>query len=615
MIEASTLFTSRISTRIKRSFTVFALATLCVTGPKVVHAAQEQAALSSPGLDESTDSDAVNIPSVLSSRDAELYRQIFKVQESGRWKDADNLISRLADDVLMGHVLAQRYLHPTAYRSRFAELRDWLAKYADLPEAPRIYKLAMTRRGSAAKPKSPVGSFLKGAGYDYEDIRPYYHKSNKGLSSAQRSRVSVLKRRIHSRIRSGWPSGALDVLDSGEAQHLFDAYEQDQARAAIASGYYYFGKPDLALKHAAKAAKRSGKYLPEALWVAGLTAWRLNKFDEAHQQFDDVSTNQYASSWTRSAGAFWAARIDLAQGKFDRADKLLNRAAKYPRSFYGLLALRALGRDDVFDWDSLSLTQDRANKLRLDPIGRRALALLQIGNRHEAEQEMRKAAISNDPSLRRAILSLADTESFAALTMRLGNYIAQKSGEVIVNALYPVPSWVPEGGYNVDRALIYALMRQESGFNAEARSHVGARGLMQLMPATASYIGNTRYRGAKRAELYEPEVNIGLGQKYVGHLLDQDGVDNGFLQLMAAYNGGIGNLGRWQKALKDNEDPLYFIESIPSRETRLFIERVMANLWMYRSRLGQDRPSLDRLAAGKWPVYQSQDADGLASVQ
>ncbi|WP_114089341.1 lytic transglycosylase domain-containing protein [Thalassospira profundimaris] len=616
MIEASTVFSSRISARIKRSFTVFALATLCVTGPKVVHAAQEQAALSSPGLDDVSDSDAVKIPAVLSSRDAELYRQIFKVQEDGRWKDADRLISRLSDDVLMGHVMAQRYLHPTAYRSRFSELRDWLAKYADLPEAPRIYKLAMMRRGSAAKPKSPVGSYLKGAGYDYEDIRPYYHKSTKSLSAAQRSRVSVLKRRIHARIRSGWPTGALEILNGKEAQHLFDAYEQDQARAAIASGYYYFGKPDLALKHAARAAKRSGKYLPEALWVAGLTAWRLNKFDEAHQQFDDVSTNQYASSWTRSAGAFWAARIDLAEGKFDRADKLLNRAAKYPRSFYGLLALRALGRDDVFDWDSLSLTQDRANKLRLDPMGRRALALLQIGNRHEAERELRKAAISDDPSLRRAVLALADTEKFAALTMRLGNYIAQKSGEVIVNALYPVPSWVPEGGYNVDRALIYALMRQESGFNAEARSHAGARGLMQLMPATASYIGNTRYRGAKRAELYEPKVNIGLGQKYVGHLLDQNGVDNGFLQLMAAYNGGIGNLGRWQKALKDNEDPLYFIESIPSRETRLFIERVMANLWMYRSRLGQDRPSLDRLAAGKWPVYQSQDdADGIASAE
>jgi len=150
-------------------------------------------------------------------------------------------------------------------------------------------------------------------------------------------------------------------------------------------------------------------------------------------------------------------------------------------------------------------------------------------------------------------------------------------------------------------------MRQESGFNTDASSHAGARCLMQLMPATASYIVNTRYRGATRAELYQPEFNLLLGQKYVDHLLEQNGVDNGFLQLMAAYNGGIGNLGRWQKTLKDNVDPLYFIESIPSRETRLFIERVMANLWMYRSRFDQEAPSLDLLATGKWPAYQPQD--------
>jgi len=565
---------------------------------------QEQAALGSPELDDAL---SILIPKPLSDRDAELYEQIFAVQEQGRWKDADRLISRLSDKVLMGHVMAQRYLHPTAYRSRYKELKDWLASYADHPQASRIYKLALTRRGSANYPKKPVGSYVSGAGYDYENIKPYYHKSTKSLSAKQRARLSTLKRRIRHRIGNGWPTGALQVLESLEAKRLFDAYEQDQARASIASGYYYFGKPELALKFARDAAKRSGKYLPQAHWTAGLTAWRLGKMDVSHQHFAALSVNKYASSWTRTAGAFWAARIDLAAGRFEDADAMLNRAAEYPRSFYGQLAMRALGRDDVFDWDSLELDENRANKLKLDPHGRRSLALLQIGQRDEAERELRKAAAKDDDSLRSAILALTDTANFASLTMRLGSYIAQKTGDVFVNALYPVPPWAPEGGYEVDRALIYAFMRQESGFNTDARSHAGARGLMQLMPATASYIGNTRYRGAKRAELYQPEINLSLGQKYVDHLLEQNGVDNGFLQLMAAYNGGIGNLGRWQKTLKDNVDPLYFIESIPSRETRLFIERVMANLWMYRSRFGQEAPSLDLLAAGKWPTYQPQD--------
>lgn len=567
------------------------------------------------GYSDLDDALSVQIPRPLSERDEQLYEQIFSVQEQGRWDDADRLISRLSDDVLMGHVMAQRYLHPTAYRSRYKELRAWLGKYADLPQAPRIYKLALSRRGTANYPKKPVGSYVTGAGYDYEDIRPYYHKSHKQLSSKQRSRLSTLKRRIRYRIRNGWPTGALEVLDSAEAKHLFDAFEQDQARTAIASGYYYFGKPDLALQHAAQAAKRSGKYLPQAHWTAGLTAWRLNKMDVALKHFSALSTNKYASSWTRTAGAFWAGRIDLAAGRFDDANAMLMRAAKYPRSFYGQLAMRALGRDDVFDWDSLDLDENRVAKLETDPNGRRALALLQTGQRELAERELRKAAAKDDDSLRRAVLALTDTANFASLTMRLGSYIAQKTGDVFVNALYPVPPWSPEGGYEVDRALIYAFMRQESGFNADARSHAGARGLMQLMPATASYIGNTRYRGAKRAELYQPEINLALGQKYVGHLLSQDRIDNGFLQLMAAYNGGIGNLGRWQDAMKDNVDPLYFIESIPSRETRLFVERVMANLWMYRSRFGQAAPSLDLLAAGQWPTYEPQDRDQGLTAQ
>ncbi|MDP2697353.1 MAG: lytic transglycosylase domain-containing protein [Thalassospira sp.] len=614
MIEALKFASSRFVTGVRCGLMTCVVAFGIAGFAPMPHAAQqEQAALDEPGTFNAVTN---TIPQPLSTRDAELYQQIFAVQEQGRWDDADRLIARLSDNLLIGHVQAQRYLHPTAYRSRYSELRDWLAIYADHPQAPTIYKLALTRRGNASAPKKPVGGYLNGGGYDYENVLPYRHKSTKQLLQSERGRVASLKNIIKSRIGSGWPTGALEILDGDDAQRLFDAYEQDAARASIAAGYYYFGKPDLALKHAGQAAKRSGKYLPDAHWMAGLTAWRLGDMDRAHGHFSALSENKYASSWTRSAGAFWAARIDLATGKFDQADHFLKRAAEDPRTFYGLLAVRALGRDDMFDWDSLVLTDDRINKLRLEPSTRRALALLQINQNDDAERELRKAAITDDPRLQRAVLSLADAASFAPLTLRLGSHIAQKTGEVIVNALYPVPHWEPEGGFEVDRALIYALMRQESGFNTEARSHAGARGLMQLMPATASYIGNTRYQGEKRAELYQPEVNLSLGQKYVGHLLDQNGIDNGFLQLMAAYNGGIGNLGRWQKALKDNEDPLYFIESIPSRETRMFIEKVMANLWMYRGRLGQDTPSRDSLAAGKWPTYDAQEAgkEGLAAA-
>ena len=96
-------------------------------------------------------------PSILSQSDSGLYRDIFALQHDGKWSAADDAIARLGDRRLMGHVLAQRYLHPTAYRSKYKELRVWLQAYGDHPDAPRIYKLAQQRRPKgAAAPRRPI---------------------------------------------------------------------------------------------------------------------------------------------------------------------------------------------------------------------------------------------------------------------------------------------------------------------------------------------------------------------------------------------------------------------------------------------------------------------------
>ena len=93
--------------------------------------------------------------------------------------------------------------------------------------------------------------------------------------------------------------------------------------------------------------------------------------------------------------------------------------------------------------------------------------------------------------------------------------------------------------------------------------------------------------------------------------MDHDTVKGSILMLAAAYNGGPGNLNKWRRraARRKATDPLIFIETIPARETRNYVERVLANLWIYRSRLGQDAPTLDRLAAGEVPLYESLDGD------
>jgi soluble lytic murein transglycosylase-like protein len=248
---------------------------------------------------------------------------------------------------------------------------------------------------------------------------------------------------------------------------------------------------------------------------------------------------------------------------------------------------------------------DRAQSQRLlaDPPARRAIALLQAGERERAEGELARLDGDGDEALAAALSALNDAAGFPAQAMRIARSLVTDagrwSGRSLDSALYPIPPWQPE---------IYALMRQESAFRTDAQSRDGARGLMQLLPSTANYVVRKRtFRGQSRNKLFDPELNIDVGQRYIDYLLQHDGVGGDLLRMATAYNAGPGNLNRWRRKMNGVDDPLLFIESLPSRETRDFVEKVVANLWIYRGRLGQPLPTLDAVAAGDWPAYTPLD--------
>ena len=170
--------------------------------------------------------------------------------------------------------------------------------------------------------------------------------------------------------------------------------------------------------------------------------------------------------------------------------------------------------------------------------------------------------------------------------------------------MYPLPPWQPSGGFTIDRALVYGFMRQESAFSPGARSRVGAMGLMQLMPSTARLVATKYVPDQAGANAWEPATNIALGQAYIGQLLDS--VDNNLVRTAAGYNGGPGNVIKWDGTLNADQDPLLYIASIPLHETRDFVQRVLANYWIYQIRLGEPTPSLDQIAAHEWPRYAPQ---------
>ena len=556
----------------------------------------------------------VAVPQPLSQADATRYQRIFALQRAAKWREADAVIASLTDKSLVGTVLAERYLHPTAYWSKYPELKTWLDRYADHHDAAKIYALALKRQpaGSPALTKPEQTAVVSNGGLPEYDLEM---DGNDVTAPAAPDKLDVVAR-MRGALEAQFSAGRPEVIETllSEAAWVLQPIEIDSYRARLAAQWYYLGNIDRAFILGRSAAIRSGDDLPGAYWTAGLAAWRLGKLNEARRWFEALADAPNTSPWMSSAGAYWASRVHLKAKRPQLVSHWLARAAEYPRTFYGLLARRSLDLPASFDWDEEVLTGSDAAALLQNPSGRRALALLQVGETRPAERELELLALRAGRDVGRAVLALAERANLPQLAIRLGPRVAEQDGRRHDAALYPIPTWAPGEGFTVDRALLYAFMRQESGFRPEAQSPAGAVGVMQLMPVTAAYIGKQCGLSAKQ-NLLDPAVNLSLAQRYIQHLFDQEPVQGDLFRLVAAYNSGPAKVDQWRKRDDYKGDPLLFIESIPSRETRQFIERVLASYWIYRNRLGQPTPSLDAIAAGEWPAYTPLDHGSKAVAQ
>ena len=549
----------------------------------------------------------------LGAEDVARYRQIFELQERGEWRAADRAIRRLETRLLMGRVLFQRYMHPTRYRSKYKELYDWMKSFADQPGAKRIYRLALRRQPSGYKsPRRPSPALSRRieAAPD-PGCRSPCEGSARQRRSARKIRAGILQQ-----VRRGNPEGAEARLNRRETRRLLDPADYDEMRRRVASAYFLKGKDAFALELATAAAERSREPVPLADWTAGLAAWRLERPDAARIHFEHLAHSRRSSGWNVAAGAFWAARANLVTGRAHAVNPLLERAVRHPHTFYGLIAARLLGRDIAFDWTPPPLDDDAARDLLRVEAVRRAVALRQIDQIHWAERELGVAYAQADSSRHLALLALADRLELARPQLSIARSFAASGRGSFDSALYPLPAYREARSHGIDRALVYAMMRQESQFNSRAKSPRGAQGLMQIMPRTAGAMARDRSLSRRdRWRLYSPELNIELGRRYIAHLVGLEDIQGNLFLMAAAYNGGPGNLRKWRRRTDHGDDPLLFIESLPSLETRLFIERVLANFWIYRERLGQDTPSLDAVAAGDWPHYRALDGKELRVTQ
>jgi len=563
-------------------------------------------------------------PILLEESDVARYRVIFQLQENGDFKGADDIVAKLRDRALMGHVLAHRFLHPQ-YKVSYQELRDWLADYSDHPDAPRIYALALKRKPKTAKapPKPSVPDVKAGdqAGfnvlaYDRDAFASKVYVAQKKLSTDDRKELDQLTKKLDWTLRKSTQAEFRKLLLTDRARQLMHPVEYDRQQGRLAQGYYAVGQDDQAIVWGEQATKRSGKYLPEIHWTTGLAYWREGRFEKAASHFEKVARSDYASPWLQSAGAFWAGRAHIRLRHHKDFNRMMERAAGNPRTFYGLLARRLLNRDPDFDWSPPPLDKKAVAELAEFPGGKRAVQLLQIGSEKRAERELRLLTLKSTPGLTEAMLALAERSQMPSLAVQLGNMLVKNGAPIPDSTAYPAPVLTPASGELVDRELVLALVRQESGFNPQAHSPAGARGLMQIMPDTASFIArDSKLSADTRNRLYDPDVNVMLGQRYIDILMKDASVGGDLFRMVVAWNAGPGNLSKWMKSVKHNDDPLLFIESVPSLETRNFVERVLTNYWVYRQRFNQPVNSLDSVASGKWPVYVADTSDKVEVAQ
>jgi soluble lytic murein transglycosylase len=282
-----------------------------------------------------------------------------------------------------------------------------------------------------------------------------------------------------------------------------------------------------------------------------------------------------------------------AQALGDRRTALLHfaAAARFPQHYYGQLGRQALDAAPAKLEVTSTPVPTKEDVERF--TSRHAVRAIGVAMATDYEALMPYFFIA----LARSLESPAEVVLLAELAKATGNrQISIRLAKIAFNRDMPVGEYALPIGVipnfvrlsdKVDVALVHALSRQESEFNADAKSPVGAQGLMQLMPATARLVARQFNVTYSASRLTEAAYNVQLGEAHLGDLIKN--YDGSYFMALVAYNAGPGRVKQWVEAFGDPRDPevdpIDWVESIPFTETREYVIKIMESLQLYRSRL------------------------------
>jgi soluble lytic murein transglycosylase len=398
----------------------------------------------------------------------------------------------------------------------------------------------------------------------------------------------LLFERMRWRRIKGRDEGARELLfQAGEVvpyPHVWWPQREVMARRAIRMGYY-----SEAYRIVENHGLESGAKFASAEWLAGWIKLRfLDEPDEALKHFTKL---EQAVSYpiSKSRAAYWLARSFERKDEKEKAKDWYVKAADFPTTYYGQLASERINLNKAITINLKAQPNSQERKMFNES---ELLTVVDFLKRINERDHMRSFiyqlnAMSTTAGWRTLVAELALDSGRADLAVYIGKKALQE-GHGVIEQAYPLLSEelmrkTPE------RALVHGVVRQESAFYEKAISRAGARGLMQLMPRTASKLAKQKnYRYSRQKLTSHPKLNVWLGSEYLDDLLKK--FDGSYILTLASYNAGPYRARQW---INENGDPriddrdyiVDWVELIPFNETRNYVQRVLENIQVYRYRL------------------------------
>src|SRR5574340_21770 len=563
---------------------------------------------------------------VLQARQAYVARQTASLDRAAREVPADH--------VLLPYVEFWRLM--LAGRNEDARIADFLARYPDsrvaetmradwlkslgareawplyLAEYPRLVKPEVVHQcyayraewaqGNRSRQREAVALWFTGRDMPSACTPLFERLSEAGLISREDA---------WRRLRLALEAGKLDL--GRRADREIALYALDQL-ARLSSG-----QAEQAL-HA-----RASQFTEEERGIAWarLATWAARRHESAalswFQQAGGAATNDFQREWWARAALragdwqavqqaigsmgeatraqpvwlYWHGRALQATGKRENATPIFLELSR-ELHYYGQLAQEELGPVMQAPAGSNKASSDDVANVARQPGIARALALYELGVRGDASREWSWAIQGFSDAQLLAAAELARREEWYDRAIDTAERTREQH-DLELRFLAPYRELAKQAARDnqIDEALVFGLMRQESRFVSVAQSSVGASGLMQIMPTTARWIA--RQLGIKRfhpREMQDPAKNIRFGAYYLKHV--QNTLDGSPVLATAAYNAGPSRAQRWRDA--QQMEAAVYIESIPFAETRDYVKKVMSNAMYYAARFGQPSVLLkDRL--------------------